>query len=346
MDTTPSEAAQAVALLQAGLGQREVARQLNLTRSSVQRVFQRFQATGAFSRRPGTGRVRSTSEQDDRFIVVNSLRNRRLNAVHLQQKLRETRNVSISRWTVRRRLAEKNLTSHKAANGPKLTPSHRQARLRFAQEHENWTLEQWRTVLFSDECRICLFGNDGRERVYRRPGERFSQCCIEERVAYGGGSCMVWAGISLEAKTDIVFVTGPGVGPNSRGLTAHRYIEEVLAEHVVPFAGYIGDNFMLMQDNARPHTARITQEYLREVNIPAMDWPARSPDLNPIEHVWDELKRRIRARHPTPETLHQLKTAIEEEWAGIPQDFHHKLIRSMKNRMRACRLARGGNTRY
>lgn len=345
MDTTPAEAAQAVALLQTGLGQRQVALQLNLSRSAVQRVFHKYRETGAFTRRPGTGRVRSTSETDDRFIVSTSLRARRLNAVKLQQKLQEVRNVSISRWTVRRRLKEQELTPHRAANGPKLTAAHRTARRIFAQEHYNWTLEQWRTVMFSDECRICLFGNDGRERVYRRPGERYSQCCIEERVAYGGGSVMVWAGISLEAKTDIVFVVGPD-RHNAGGLTAHRYIEEILAEHVVPFAGFIGDNFLFMQDNARPHTARITMDYLRSVNIPVMDWPARSPDLNPIEHIWDELKRRVRARNPVPETLRELKTAVEEVWAEIPQEFVSNLIRSMRNRMNECRRARGGNTRY
>lgn len=157
---------------------------------------------------------------------------------------------------------------------------------------------------------------------------------------------MVWAGISLEAKTEIVFITGPGTRRNAGGLTARRYIEEILANHVVPLAENIGDEFILMQDNARPHTARITKEYLEEAGISVMEWPARSPDLNPIEHLWDELKRRIRGRNPAPETLLQLREAIEEEWAGIPQDVVKKLIRSMKNRMTACRRARGGNTRY
>lgn len=251
MDTTPEVAAQVVALIESGLNQSQVARQLNLSRYSVRRVYQRYQATGGYQRRQGSGRPRATTERDNRFLMTMSLRNRRLNAVQLGQRLQEAREVEVSRWTVRRRLREGGLTAHRPANGPKLTPAHRQARLQFAREHLNWTEEQWRTVLFSDECRMCLHGNDGRGRVYRRSGERFAQCCIAERVSYGGGSCMFWGGMSMEAKTELVFITGPNTGRQSRGLTSRRYIEEVLECQVVPYAGILAKTSCLcriMQD--------------------------------------------------------------------------------------------------
>lgn len=343
MDTTPEEAAQAVALLQAGFGQREVARRLGIGRSSVQRVYRRYLETGAFDRRPGTGRPRATSAADDRFIHLAVLRNRRLNAVQVQRSLREERQVVISSDTVRRRLVERNLTPRRAATGPALTVAHRRARLQFAREHRDWTLEQWSNVLFTDETRVSLHGSDRRQRVYRRPGERYSQCCIEETVAYGGGSVMVWGGISLTARTALVFIEPTA---HARGLTSHRYITEILADHVVPYAGYIGQDMLLMQDNARPHAAYVVTQYLRDVGIPTMDWPARSPDLNPIEHLWDELKRRVRARVPAPMRLPELRIAIEEAWNAIPQDFIVTLVRSMNRRMLSVIRARGGNTEY
>lgn len=346
MDTTPEKAAQAVALLEAGHSQREVSRRLNMSRSTVQRVNQRYQESGDFVRRPGSGRSRFTSERDDRYIAVTSLRNRGLNAVEVQQQLREVRGVDVSRWTVRRRLREKNLTPHRAATGPKLTPAHRRLRLQFARKHAEWTLELWGSVLFSDESRICIHGNDGRRRVYRRPGERFAQCCIEERVGYGGGSCMVWGGISLEARTDLVFIDRAGRGAGRAGLTGQRYVNDILAEHVMPYAGFIGDNFLLMHDNARPHTAAIVRDYLADIGVRAMDWPARSPDLNPIEHMWDELKKRIRARVPTVSSIQELKDALIEEWNNISQDFVVQLVASLTNRMNEVIRARGGNTRY
>lgn len=154
---------------------------------------------------------------------------------------------------------------------------------------------------------------------------------------------MVWAGISMEAKTELVFVE---TGGRSGGLTANRYIEEILVHHVVPYAGFIGENFVFMHDNARPHTAASVRQYLEEVEIAAMDWPARSPDLNPIEHLWDHLKRKVRARNPAPTTKLELKEALIEEWGRLGQDRIKKLIGSMKRRLEAVIRARGGNTKY
>ena len=99
-------------------------------------------------------------DRDDRFIVSTTLRYRRLNVFQVQQQLREIRGMAISQWIVRRRLHESNLTSKTPAIGSKLTPAHHQARLRFAREHLNWTLEQWGSVLFSDETRIILYGSN------------------------------------------------------------------------------------------------------------------------------------------------------------------------------------------
>ena len=129
-------------------------------------------------------------------------------------------------------------------------------------------------------------------------------------------------------------------------LTAHRYIEEILANHVVPFSQNIGDDFILMQDNARPHSAMCVTEYLEEVGINKMNWPACSPDLNPIEHVWDMLGRSVRGREVAPASIHELRLALEEAWGNIQQEDICNLIDSMSRRLQAVIAARGGNTKY
>ena len=192
--------------------------------------------------------------------------------------------------------------------------------------------------MFSDESRFKLSMNDGRLRIWRRPNERFRDEHIHEYDAFGRGSVMIWAGISLGGRTDIVFVDGT--------LTAQRYIDEILRPIVVPYAGAIGPNFILQDDNARPHRARITDDFLEEEAITRMDWPAVSPDLNPIEHLWDELGRKVTARLTPQSTEQQLRELLLEEWRRIPQRSIDKLINSMRTRCAECIAAQGGHTHY
>ncbi len=95
-----------------------------------------------------------------------------------------------------------------------------------------------------------------------------------------------------------------------------------------------------------PHVARICTQFLEAENIPVLAWPAYSPDMSPIEHVWDALDRRIRQRVPVPANIQQLRTAIKEEWTNIPQATINNLINSMRRRCVALREANGGHTRY
>ncbi len=110
---------------------------------------------------------------------------------------------------------------------------------------------------------------------------------------------------------------------------------------------FIHDHHLMLQhDNAQPHVARICTQFLEAENIPVLAWPAYSPDMSPIEHVWDALDWCIRQRVPVPANIQQLRTAIEEEWTNIPQATINNLINSMRRRCVALREANGGHTRY
>ncbi|KAL0180761.1 hypothetical protein M9458_023167, partial [Cirrhinus mrigala] len=131
---------------------------------------------------------------------------------------------------------------------------------------------------------------DGRQRVWRRVGERFADVNVVDRVAHGGGGVMILRPIAVP------FI--------------HNY------------------HLMLQHDNARPHVARICTQFLEAENIPVLAWPAYSPSTSPIEHVWDALDRCIRRRVPVPANIQQLRTAIEEEWTNIAQATINNLINS------------------
>ncbi|GFT26849.1 transposable element Tcb2 transposase [Trichonephila clavipes] len=119
----------------------------------------------------------------------------------------------------------------------------------------------------------------------------------------------------------------------TRGSVAgDRYCQEVLLPLVRLFRGAIGPDFIFMDDNARPHRTLAVEELLESEDITQMDWPAYFPDLNPIEHVWDALGRRIAARFHHLENTQQLKQMLIEEWALLPQEMLHQLVLSMRRR--------------
>ena len=96
----------------------------------------------------------------------------------------------------------------------------------------------------------------------------------------------------------------------------------------------------LQQDNARPHVARICTQFLETEHVPVLPWPAYSPDMSAIEHVWDLLDRQVRQRVAIPGNVHQLRTALQEEWDNIPQATIDNLAVSMRRRCRPYYTAR------
>ena len=237
----------AIGRLQAGQRQADVAHALNVSQSTISRLWNRFRQSGSTADAPRSGRPRVTTPAQDRFIRFRHLRNRFLSAQSTVQALPS--NQRISRQTVRNRIHGAGLRAYRPYQGNVLTRRHRQARMLWANQHQDWTLRNhWRHVWFSDESRFLLQRHDGRRRVYRRRGERYAAPCVDEAPPYGGGGVTVWGAISNTGRSQLVRVHG--------NLTAAQYIQDILQPHVLPLMGTPGAVFQ--QDNARPHTARIT----------------------------------------------------------------------------------------
>ena len=336
---TEAEVARAVGMVQGGVSQSDVARRFGVHRSVIHRAFQRFHATGQFSARPRSGRPRATTQREDHFMVLSARRRRFVTARRLQTDLQTATGTRISTQTVRNRLHQAGFHSRRPAQRIPLNQRQRQTRLNWARQHRNWRLNQWRQVLFTDESRFCLDFNDGRQQVWRQPGERFAQCTVAEHDRYGGGSVMIWGGIWNGGRTDlVVFRRGT--------VNAARYLNEVIRPQVIPQMMRLGAGFLFMDDNARCHRARVVQEELNNNNIACLDWPARSPDLNPIEQAWDILGRAVYDMPVRPQTLDALEAALTREWRAIPQNELDRLVVSMPRRVQACIDANGGHTRY
>ena len=196
----------------------------------------------------------------------------------LRERLSRTE-TRVSVQTVWNRLHSAGLRARRPYVGVQLSQRHSQARLAWTRQHRQWTSQQWTTVLFTDESRFLLDMFDRRRRVWRLRSERYANCSIVEHDRYGGGSLVAWDGIPVRSRIELLVFNGT--------LTGQRYIKEVLQPVVLPF--FQQHHVVLQDDNARPHRARIVQQFLQRNNVDHLDWPARSPDLSQTEHVWDIL---------------------------------------------------------
>ncbi|GBL86270.1 Transposable element Tcb2 transposase [Araneus ventricosus] len=206
-----------------------------------------------------------------------------------------------------------------------LTPKHRRLRLQWCHARSTWNGTDWQNVVFSDESRFVLGTDDNHVRVWRRPGERYNSTHVVARHIARTAGVMVWRAITYASRFTLIVVRVT--------LTGQRYVDDILRPHVGPCLNRLpGAIFQ--------HTARITQDFLR--HIQTLPWPARSPDLSPIEHVWDQLKLQMPLLH----SVHDLVVAVQDLWVHLPQDHIRRLINTMPNRVEACIAAGGGPTSY
>ena len=303
--------------------------------TTVQRLQAKYHRTRSVADRPKQPRGRVTTRQQDQHIGNVHNRNRRAVASVTARTIIGTHGRPISARTVRNRLREAGLRCRRPYYGIVLTPRHRQRRLEWVRRNIRKTRAEWAAVLFTDESRFNLFERDGRQRVYRRRNERYRDNCVIESNRQGGGSVMIWGGVSFNTKTQCVQIRG--------NLNAARYRDEILNPVCIP---HLRNNrrMTLMHDGAPAHTARVTQALLRASRINILPWPSCSPDLNPIEHIWDVIGRNVRARESR--NIRELERAVLDEWNRVQQHVCREYVLSMRSRCRAVINASCGHTRY
>ncbi len=220
--------------------------------------------------------------------------------------------VKASRATTHRRVKEFGYSWH-------------QRRLTWTKEKKNWTVARWSKVLFSDESKFCIsFGNQG-PRVWRKGGEAHSPSCLKSSVKFPQ-SVMIWGVMS-----------SAGVGPLcflKTNVTAHVY-QEILEHFMLPSADQLfkDADFIFQHDLAPAHTAKSTKSWLNDHGVGVLDWPANSPDLNPIDNLWVLSREKWETRDQ--KNADELKATVKETWASIPPQQCHKLITSMPRRIEA-----------
>ncbi|UYV83083.1 hypothetical protein LAZ67_22002145 [Cordylochernes scorpioides] len=312
-----------IGLKRAGWSIRQIAADTHFGASTVHRLWRRWLEQGNVAIYRNVGATRVTSARVDRRILRQAVAAPQATCTAILQHVQNTLDHSISTRTISRRLVANGLHSCRPLRRLPLTPPNKGQRLEWCRARSTWMTE-WHRVVFSDEFRFCLSSDSRRVRVWRRRGERSNPAAIVERPTVRQRGIMVWGAIAYDSRSPLLRIQGT--------MTAQRYVDDVLRPVTLPYLQGV-PNALYQQDNARPHTARISQQALQDVQM--LPWPPYSPDLSPIEHVWDIIGRRLHAL-PQPRLEDELWQMVEEEWRAIPQDAIRTLIDSLPRRVAAC----------
>jgi hypothetical protein len=281
------------------------------------------------------GRPRETSREEEENVVMLAT----IEPFTTPRQLRRKLELDVSSRTIDRRLLESNLPGRVAQHEKELTTEQKRKRLSFAEGYKDWKEEEWDRVLFSDEKLFYGAGFCGQVWVRRPPGEALEEeYCVDKRPH--PVKVNVWGCFS-----------GRGLGYSylfSETLDASLH-KHILSTHLLPsahllFRQHPPEQWWFLQDNDPKHKSRKVRDWLHNNGVSCLDFPPYSPDLNPIENLWNDLARRVERRQS--ETVEQLQDVIAEEWAATPTDLLAKLAHSMPKRCKAVIEAKGGHTNY
>ncbi len=334
---TPTKKARIWTLHQNGVGVSEISRSLSLHRSTVHRTLKQLSINPDFyAKTPQSGRPRILNERDLRHAALLLARQEARNATDLQRKAFP----QVAARTMRHNLAEIGLKGYVRRKKPYLSPMHRRKRKMWAEHKLEWGKEEWDRVVFSDESKFNLFGSDGRQYCRRRKGEELLERNVQKVVKYGGGNVMVWGCITAN---------GPGRLHRVEGKMDAKQYCDILTESLLGTLqdyGLSHRDIIFQQDNDPKHTSKLAQGWFWKNGMAVMTWPPNSPDMNILEHVWNYIDSRLRARKKQPSNLEELWVALQEEWANLDKEYIRRLYDSLPTRVAALKQAKGSYTKY
>lgn len=307
------------------LSQREVAREVNVSKSTVKKWINRYKETGDVIEEERSGRPKLESSKMTKIIKTAMDSGKAMSSGDVHNRLKRA-HIEVSQRTVRRRLGEEGYHYGTTTSKPYLKTVHIERRLEWAESNLD---RDWSRVVFTDETTIQLFQNPSM--VWKKRGERFVVRTVKHPP-----KVHVWGCFSSKGFGRIVIFTGI--------LDSYKMCK-IYEKGLLPSVQeWFDDDWTLCEDNDPKHTSKYSKQWKMEHFVDRMDWPAQSPDQNPIENVWHLLKSRVSKRQP--KTVKQLKRVIRSEWKNFDQNLAQKFSNSMSQRIEALIEAKGDVTIY
>ena len=297
--------------------------------------MKKYKEKGTFDDLPKSGRPKKVTTRLQRSIVRTIITNPFASSEEIKKDLPDSSLISSS--SIRKIMVNEGYRAYKAKIKPFLTQKHKETRKMFAENFGEKDQEFWQKVIFSDETRISLLASD-KPPLVRRPrnsslDSKFLRPSFKHPV-----SIMIWGCFSWHGLGEIYIIDGT--------VNNGKYLE-ILTNNLMP---YIQEKFknerpIFQDDNAPAHRHRNVKSWMIENELYHLDWPAQSPDLNPIENLWHFLKMKVKKY--CPKNKAELISTVKKVWESeIPQELVQNLIKSMLNRLSLLKEANGGHINY
>lgn len=288
--------------------------------------MKKLRTQGSLQHRAGNGRRRKIGAKASRALGQFIRRNNEVTLDELAEKLHNQCKLTVSTSTISRHLHRLEYKNCLPLSTPMLTQEHKERRVEWAKEHLN---DNWKFTVFTDECSYQLFRNTIRRWSKNPKAEK-------KRIPKNRQKVHVWGAISYRGL----------IGFHSfQNIMDSNYYIEILEKNLISNAKrQFNNKWRFQRDNDPQHPSAKTERWLAMNVSHVMNWPSNSPDLNPIENIWNIVERRIEKRKPT--NIGDLKVFLGEEWEKIEKDIIINLINSMKNRCLLVIESKGERIKY
>lgn len=328
------------ALREEGLSWNQLVSRTGKDRKTLRRICKRVKETGNFKDKPRSGRPSKLNDRDRRRVVGILRKSKVKTAEAVRKEASASLHVKVCRNTIAKALKESGFVCRVKRKKPLLTKQHKQKRFAWAKKHETWTVDEWKNVIWSDETAFMLVNGEGREYCWTKQGDVLEEDHVKPTKKFGGGKVMVWGCITYE---------GMGFACKVDDIMDANLYSQILRGELMQTIDYyhLDHSEIIFQHDGDPkHTSNLAQETLNELGLDVMDWPAQSPDLNPIEHLWNHLKSKLKANDRVFATKEEVWDEIQELMKDENRELCRKFIASMPRRVQAVIQAKGGYTKY
>jgi transposase len=323
----------------AGMKIGSIVSSFGVSRATVFRIIRSFRLTGKIEDNAcyRSGRKNKTSPEIDNYIINSVKEDRKLLPSQIRVLLQEKFGLSVSLCLIKRRLINAGFHGRVCLKKPLLSPINKFKRLVWAMKHREWTVDKWRKVLWSDEKKFELFNTKRRTYCRRKTNEALRGDTVQGTVKHGGGNIMFWGCVGNTTTGNLTKI---------EGIMDQHYYKEILRKEAIPSGQeiYGSNEWIFQQDNDPKHRSKsctaLLEDESKSKNFSLMDWPPQSPDLSPIELLWDEVDRQVQARRSS--NLTALEHAVKEVWANISPETVEKLLKRMPRLCKAVIRANGG----